>query len=95
LIFERFVFEQTLSFYTAEAKSKIEKLKISAEEYLGHVSVRTREERERAEAVCCGIGQTVSGIVQAARRGLLVGRLDWVAREGASSFVGFCWLSGY
>ncbi|KAF8845530.1 Cullin-domain-containing protein [Paxillus ammoniavirescens] len=87
LIFERFILEQTLSFYTAEAKSKIEKLRISAEEYLAHVSVRTREERERAEAVCCGIGQTVGGIVQAARRGLLAGRLDWVAREGVGPLM--------
>ncbi|KIJ58771.1 hypothetical protein HYDPIDRAFT_141311 [Hydnomerulius pinastri MD-312] len=81
LIFERFILEQTLSFYNSEAQNKVDQLKVSAEEYLGHVMIRTGEERERAEAVCCGLGETVGGVVQVARRGLLEGRLDWLAKE--------------
>ncbi|KAF9242330.1 Cullin family-domain-containing protein [Melanogaster broomeanus] len=85
LIFERFILEQTLSFYTVEATTKIEQHKVSAEDFLAHVTARTGEERERAEAVCGGVGGTVRGVVQNVRRGLLDGRLDWVAKEGMST----------
>ncbi|KAF9229789.1 Cullin-domain-containing protein [Gyrodon lividus] len=87
LTFERFILEQTLSFYTVEAKYRIENLNISAEEFLAHATARTGEERERVEAVCCGMVETVRGVVQAARRGLLVGRLDWVAKEAVGPLM--------
>ncbi|KAF8139806.1 Cullin-4B [Boletus edulis] len=80
VIFERYILEQTLSFYIAEANAKIEKLDLTAERFLDHVTVRTGEERERAEAVCGGIGETIKEVVQACRRGLLEARLDWFAK---------------
>ncbi|KAI9566965.1 Cullin family-domain-containing protein [Boletus coccyginus] len=78
VIFERHVLEQTLLFYTIEASNK--KLDLSAEQFLVHVTGRTSEERERAEAICGGVGETVKEIVQACRRGLLETRLDWLAK---------------
>lgn len=83
VIFERCVLEQTLTFYTAEASNKIDQLKLTAEQFLVHVTERIGEERERAEAVCSGIGETVKEIVQACRRGLMETRLNWLAKEGA------------
>lgn len=80
VIFERFILEQTLSSYVKEAGDKID---LSAEQFLVHVTKRISEERERAEAVCGGIGETVKEIVQACRRGLLETKLDWLAKEGA------------
>ena len=85
VIFERHVLEQTLSFYTTEASDK--KLDLSAEQFLVHVTERTSEERERAEAICGGVGETVKEIVQACRRGLLETRLDWLAKGGACVFA--------
>ncbi|KAG9310285.1 Cullin-4B [Chiua virens] len=79
VIFERFILESTLEFYTREASDKIEKLKLTAEQFLVHVTERTTKERERAEAVC-GIGETAKGVVQACRLGLLETRLDWLAK---------------
>lgn len=87
VIFERFILEKTLSFYTGEASAKFEKLNPSAEQFLVHVTERISEERERAEAVCGDIGQTVKEIVQACRRGLLETRLDWLAKGGAYVFA--------
>lgn len=87
VIFERFILEQTLSYYTSEASAVIEKRDLSAEQFLAHVTERTGEERERTEAVCGDIGQTVKEIVQVCRRGLLETRLDWLAKGGACIFA--------
>ena len=87
IIFERFFLEQTLSFYTTEGDTRIEKLDASAEQFLIHVTERINEERVRAEAVCGGIGETVKEIVQTCRRGLLETRLDWLAKGGAWIFA--------
>ena len=82
VIFERYILEQTLSFYTTEARDEFERPELSAEQFLVHVTKRTGEERERAEAVYGGTGETVK-VVQACRRGLLETRLDWLAKGGA------------
>ena len=87
VIFERHILEQTLSSYTTEGEVKKEQLKLGAEQFLVHVTERTCEERERAEAICRGVGETVKEIVQACRRGLLETRLDWLARGGAWIFI--------
>lgn len=86
VIFERSILDETLSFYTDEASHKVEKLGRSAEQFLIHVTERTGEERDRAEEVCGGVGETVKGIVHACRRGLLETRLEWLAKEGAYGF---------
>lgn len=93
VVFERFILEQTLSSYTNEARAMIEKRDISAEQFLVHVTERTSEERERTEAVCGDVGQTVKEVVQACRRGLLETRLDWFAKEGACVFAVLLLLS--
>lgn len=87
VIFERFILEQTLSFYTTEAINEFEKPELSAEHFLVHVTKRTSEERERAEAVSGGIGETVKAVVQACRRGLLETKLDWLAKGGTCVFA--------
>jgi len=81
VIFERAVFEQTCSFYTDEARDRVETNGLSAVQFLVHVTERTAEERERAEDICGGIGDTVDGVVRACRRGLLGTRLEWLAKE--------------
>lgn len=86
VIFERYILEQTLSFYALEAEGKKDQPRLSAEQFLAHVTERIRQERERAEVVCGGIGETVKEIVQACRRGLLEMRLDWLAQNGAWFF---------
>lgn len=87
VIFERFVLEQTLSFYTDKGYANVNQLNLSAEQFLVQVTERTSEERERSDAVCGGIGETVKQIVQTCRRGLLETKLDWLAGNGAWVFA--------
>ncbi|KAI5992563.1 Cullin family-domain-containing protein [Pisolithus marmoratus] len=77
IIFERFVGEQTLAYYSEEAENKIHQCGFTPERFLEHTARRVSEERARA----LGVFQltTVNLVEHAARRGLLEGRLDWLA----------------
>ncbi|KAI6018883.1 Cullin family-domain-containing protein [Pisolithus marmoratus] len=77
IIFERFVGEQTLAYYAEEAENKIHQCGFTPERFLKHTARRVSEERARA----LGVFQltTVNLVEHAARRGLLEGRLDWLA----------------
>ncbi|KAL4069083.1 Cullin family-domain-containing protein [Scleroderma citrinum] len=77
IIFERFVTEQTLVYYSEEAERKIHKMNITPELFLTHVTQRVAEEEARAVVVCQPA--TVLLVQHATRRGLLEGRLDWLA----------------
>jgi len=84
IIFERFVAEQTLAYYSEEAEDKIHKMNITPELFLAHVTQRVAEEEARAVAVFQS--PTVLLVQHATRRGLLEGRLDWLAHGGVGSF---------
>ncbi|KIM50910.1 hypothetical protein SCLCIDRAFT_12255 [Scleroderma citrinum Foug A] len=77
IIFERFVAEQTLTYYSEEAEEKIHKMNITPELFLAHVTQRVAEEEARAVAVFQS--PTVLLVQHATRRGLLEGRLEWLA----------------
>ncbi|KAI6020834.1 Cullin family-domain-containing protein [Pisolithus microcarpus] len=77
VIFERFVGEQTLAYFSEEAEKKIHQLGFTPERFLEHAARRVAEERERALVVFQPT--TVSLVERTARRGLLEGRLDWLA----------------
>ena len=84
IIFERFVAEQTLTYYSEEAEEKIHKMNITPELFLAHVTQRVAEEEARAVAVFQS--PTVLLVQHATRRGLLEGRLEWLAHGGVGSF---------
>lgn len=84
IVFERFVTEQTLAYYSAEAEEKIDRMNITPELFLAHVTQRIAEEEARAVVVFQPA--TVLLVQHATRRGLLQGRLDWLAQGGMSSF---------
>ncbi|KAI6152900.1 Cullin family-domain-containing protein, partial [Pisolithus thermaeus] len=77
IIFERFVSEQTLAYFSEEAEKKIHQWGLTPERFLEHAAQRVAEERERALVVFRTT--TVSLVERTARRGLLEGRLDWLA----------------
>ncbi|KAI6137208.1 Cullin family-domain-containing protein [Pisolithus sp. B1] len=65
IIFERFVSEQTLAYFSEEAEKKIHQWGLTPERFLEHAAQRRLT--------------TVSLVERTARRGLLEGRLDWLA----------------
>ncbi|KAG6330007.1 hypothetical protein ID866_9082 [Astraeus odoratus] len=77
VIFERFVGEHTLAYYSAEAETHIHEMKITPELFLVHVAQRVAEEEARAVAVF--LPTTVALVRRATRHGLLDGRLEWLA----------------
>lgn len=77
VVFERFVGEQTLAYFAEEAEKKIHQEGFTPERFLEHTARRVAEERARALAVFQTT--TVALVERATRRGLLEGRLDWLA----------------
>ncbi|KAI5997761.1 hypothetical protein EDC04DRAFT_2909509 [Pisolithus marmoratus] len=77
IIFERFVGEQTLAYYSEEAENKTYQGGFTPERFLEHTARRVSEGRARA----LGVFQltTVNLVEHAGRRGLLEGRPDWLA----------------
>lgn len=88
-IFESYFLEITQTFYEAESVERYESLRADAREFLKHCEARRTEEKERARAVLPEASW--EAVVQATDRALLTGRLDWLAKDGASPLV-ICWV---
>ncbi|KAH7884113.1 Cullin-4B [Phlebopus sp. FC_14] len=78
-ILEGFITAKTHTYYSDEAQQMIVKLKVTAEQFLAHVTERVAEEMERASALFRP--STVTLLQKAARQGLLDGRLEWLAKD--------------
>lgn len=83
IVFERFVVEHAFDYYKEEADRLVDQVRVVPEEFLKHVTRRVAEEKARAEIVYQA--STVLPVQKAARRGLLEGRLEWLAKGGMSN----------
>ena len=81
-VFEPLYLALTAEAYTAESKERAENLKENAREFLHHCEARRTEEIQRARAVLPAL--TWNAVIDTTDRALLSGRLDWLAKDGAS-----------
>jgi cullin-4 len=76
-------------YFSTESRCKIEVEGVSAQEFLSHSKERGDEEEGRARDVM--LHGTVSLVKDASIRALFEGKLEWMAKEGASR-TQFSWF---